>query len=87
MINLTHILHTEYKNKIIYFNGIYEDRYDIHGVYGYIEWNWTENKKDAIVFNTTDAWNLLHKARMEFPTCKIEVERIKTFEEIFSTAD
>lgn len=79
---LTHRLYSKNGNKVIYFSGIYEDRYDGNGIYGYIEWDWTEDINCATLFTTTDAWDLLRRARIEFKGCTIEVQRIMELKDI-----
>ena len=79
---MTHILYSENKGAVIYFSGIYEDRFDENGIYAYIEWDWNEDINRATVLCTTDAWQLWNKARTEFKGCKIEVQRVMELKDI-----
>lgn len=61
----------------LYFCGIFEDRSDDNGVYGYIEWDWNICRDQATMLTSADVWNLHSAARKQY-TQQIEVERAYT---------
>lgn len=77
----THILYSKKKRKKIYFCGFYTGDINKDGFVD-VEWEWTDHKKEAILFLTTDAWDLLEMARKEWPQCSFEVERIITLNDL-----
>ena len=64
-----------------YFCGIYPIEINEEGFYD-VQWKWTQRIEDATHMNSADAWDLWSIARKEWPDCRFEVQRMKTFEEV-----
>lgn len=72
----THIVYSTDKGKKIYFNGYVTPDNDI-------VLDWTDNRDEAVELNSADAWDVLKLAVYYYgDAVTVEVERIKTLEEV-----
>jgi len=80
----THIIYSYNSENLIFARRIY-----FCGIINYdegiIEWDWTEDINKAVQMTSADAWNIWDNGNQFYKNkIKIEVQRIKGFEEILS---